>query len=56
LRFGVALEALNDTSASDICGLPWEIFATDLVFEGPSPEVEGDSPKTFNNEAEEEKL
>lgn len=55
-RLGVALEALKATSPSDTCGLPWETFATVLVFEDPGPEVEGDSAKAFNNEAEEEKV
>jgi hypothetical protein len=55
LRLGVALDALRATPPSEICGLPWEIFATVFVFDGPSPDVEGDSAKAFNNETEEEK-
>lgn len=50
LRSGVALEALRATTPPDIGEFPRETFSTVLVFEGHSPEVDGDPSTAFNDQ------
>lgn len=46
------METLRAICPSDFCGPALEISPAVLVFEGPNPDVEGDTSATFNQEEE----